>query len=139
MFCCPCRPKFGDTVVIIGTDTAAATVNPFANVSTSVFVVSVTSRGPRAATGSMVSTAVALVVLLTFNDATTTPAPKLAVVIPCAQFVNWPVKLTFRFCWPCCPELGLIEIIAGLGAGLTEMVTFAVPVSCESDPVKLKT
>ncbi|HLK47665.1 MAG TPA: hypothetical protein VKT49_05995, partial [Bryobacteraceae bacterium] len=54
-------------------------------------VVTLTSRGPAVAAGSMFSTAVALVAELTVRPAIVTPAPKLAVLVPCAQCVNWPV------------------------------------------------
>ena len=42
---------------------------------------------PVAAVGEIFSTAVALVAELTVSDATVTPAPKLAVVVPCTQCV----------------------------------------------------
>jgi hypothetical protein len=56
-----------------------------ANVTTSVLVLTVTLRGPTAAAGLTLRTAVALVVEFTLKEATVMPAPKLAIVVPCTQ------------------------------------------------------
>ena len=70
------------------------TANPLTSEETSLPVVSVTVRGPCAAAGSMLSVAVAPVEELTVNDVTLIPAPKLAEVVPCTKWVNWPVIVT---------------------------------------------
>ena len=89
---------FGLTV--ISTGVPFVTVKPLLNVTISAPVVRVTSRAPFAA-GSMFNTAVALVAELMVSVATVIPAPKLAVVVPCAQCVNWPVRLTLSPVCPC--------------------------------------
>src|SRR5262249_10824977 len=57
------------------------TVKPV-RVTVSVPVVSVTSRAPAAATGSIVMTVVTLVAEFTVTESTEIPAPKSAVVVP---------------------------------------------------------
>jgi hypothetical protein len=94
----------------------AEIVNPLERVSTSLPVVTVTVRAPDDAAGSIFKTAVALVLLFTVSDATVTPAPKLAVVVPCTQLVNWPVSVTESFCCPCWPLFGLTDRITGVPA-----------------------
>ena len=74
------------------------TANPLARVATSAPVVSATVRAPGAAAGSMLRIAVALVGEFTVRDATVTPAPKFAWLVPCRKCVNWPVMMTGRFC-----------------------------------------
>ena len=85
-FACPNRPLTGFTDNRIGVP--AVTVNPLGNVSTSAPVVKVMVLRPVAAAGSTFNTAVALVDEFTVSDATAIPAPKFAVVVPCAQFVS---------------------------------------------------
>jgi hypothetical protein len=58
------------------------------SVSTSLPVVSVIVRAPVAAAELMFTTAVAAVGEVTVSDATVIPAPKVAVVVPCTQFVS---------------------------------------------------
>ena len=66
----------------------AVTAKPLVKVSTSLPVVTVTVLDPVAAAAPMFSVAVALVAELTVREATVMPAPKLAAVVPCTQFVN---------------------------------------------------
>jgi hypothetical protein len=62
----------------------------------------------------MLRTAVAAVALLMVNELNVIPAPKVAVVVPCSQCVNFPVRFTDRFCCPSRPELGLTEVRTGV-------------------------
>ena len=89
------------------TGVPAVIVKPLLRVSISLPVVRVIVRVPVAAVGAMLMVAVAEVGELTVRLATVIPAPKLAVVVPCTQVVNWPVSEMVRLCWPCWPELGL--------------------------------
>ena len=113
------------------TGVPAVTENPLASVTTSVPVESDTARVPSAAAGSMFKTAVAVVVEVTVSEATVTPAPKVAVVVPCTKCVYCPVIATDRFCWPCCPVFGLTVSSAGVPAvtvNLLASVTSSIPV-----------
>ena len=74
------------------------TVKPLVKVSISPLVVRVTVRVPVAAAGLRFTSAVALITDVTVKDTTVMPAPKLAVVVPCTQLVNWPVRATERPC-----------------------------------------
>ena len=78
---------------MIGTPAEALTANPACKEATSLPVVSVTSRVPAIAAGSMFNRAEALVDEVTVSDATVIPAPKLAVVTPGEKWVNCPVML----------------------------------------------
>jgi hypothetical protein len=93
---CPCWPVFG--LADNNTGVPAVTVKPLDNVSISPPVVRVIDRAPVAAEALMLTTAVALAGEVTVRDATVIPAPKLAVVVPCTQLVNWPASVTDRFC-----------------------------------------
>lgn len=64
---------------------------------------------------------VTLVGEFTVNDVTVIPAPKLAVVVPWTKCVFCPVIATDRFCWPCRPVAGIIDVKMGVaGDGTTE-------------------
>jgi hypothetical protein len=93
----PARAAFGLSVRITGC-VLELTVNPLVSVSISLPVVRVTVLVPAAAEELMFTMAVAVAGELTVNDATVIPAPKLAVVVACAQFVNWPASETDRPC-----------------------------------------
>ena len=95
-FCWPCCPLLGVTETRM--DETAVTVKPLESVSTSLPVVIVTVCAPVVAVGLMFNVAVALVEEFTVSDATVMPAPKLAVVVPCTQFVYSPKRATDRFC-----------------------------------------
>jgi hypothetical protein len=107
----PCWPFAGLTDTSCGVP--AVTVKPFVSVSTSLPVVRVMVRAPVAAVPLILSTAVAVLVELTVNEATVIPPPKLAVVVPWVQLVNWPIRVTERFCCPCWPVFGVTETRAG--------------------------
>ncbi len=96
--------------MIAGPTLPCSTVKPALRVTTSEPVVRVTLCAPKKAAGSMSSTAVALVDELTVSNATVTPGPKFAVVIPATKCVNCPVIPTSRFCCPCWPEFGLTKV-----------------------------
>ncbi len=110
--CWPCWPVFGFTSVSTGVP--LVTVKPLVSVTTSPPVVTVTLRAPLAAAGSMFSTAVAVVAELMVSVATVIPAPKLAVVVPCTQCVNCPVRLTLSPCCPCWPVFGFTGVSTGV-------------------------
>ena len=93
---CPCWPLLG--LADNRTGVPAVTVKPLVSVSTWLPVVSTIVREPVAAAESMLITAVALVEEFTVNDATVIPVPKLAVVVPCTQLVNWPTSDIVRLC-----------------------------------------
>ena len=57
---------------------------------------------------------VALVAEFTVSVATVMPAPKLAVLVPCTQCVNCPVRLTDSFVCPCCPVFGFTVVSTGV-------------------------
>src|SRR5215471_16080686 len=90
------------------------TVNPPVRVTTSAPVVTVTSRAPAVAAGSILITAVALTAEFTVTEPTVIPAPKLAVVVPWAKWVFCPISATGRFSVPCCAALGLICASTGV-------------------------
>ena len=113
-FCCPCWPLLG--VTCVSTGVPLVTVKPLLSATTSALVVSVTFRAPVAAAASMVNTAVAVVAELTVSEATLTPAPKDAVVVPCTQWVYCPVIVTDRLCCPCCPVFGVTIVTAAVPA-----------------------
>src|ERR1017187_412329 len=104
-FCWPCWPLFGLTDSRIGVP--GPTVKPLFRVPTSPLVAKVTARAPIAAAASTLRIAVALVRDLTLRDATVTPAPKLAWLAHCRKWLDWPVRVTDRFCCPGCPLFGL--------------------------------
>src|SRR6267378_8368357 len=86
-------PGAGLFMLIVGAGNVPAfTVKPLFRVSTSAPVVIVMLRAPVAAAGSMFNTAAAVVAELTVRVATVMPEPKLAVVVPCTHWVNWPVR-----------------------------------------------
>src|ERR1041385_2108992 len=74
--------------------TPGVTVNPPLSVATSAPVVIVTVRDPGTAAGSTRMLTDAEVLLLTVMLLTVMPGPKFDVVVPCAQFVNRPVRFT---------------------------------------------
>jgi hypothetical protein len=101
------------------------------SVSISLLVVSVMVRVPVAAAALMFTTAVAVVGEVTVSDTTVIPAPKLAVVVPCAQFVNCPARVTDKACWPCGPLFGVADNRAGVPAVTVkplESVSISLPV-----------
>ncbi len=65
-------------LVMVGVGVEPVTVKPSSAMALSDPVVKATFRLPRAAVGSMLTTAVALVVLLIVSDTSDIPAPKLA-------------------------------------------------------------
>src|SRR6266404_4114744 len=137
-FCCPCWPVFALTMVSTGVP--LVTVKPFASVTTSALVVSVTSRAVAAAAGSMLITTVALVGEFTVTDTTLTPVPlNPAVVVFCTQCVNIPVIVNDSFCWPCWPVLGFTWVITGVPLvtvkPLVSVTTSALVVSVTSRAV----
>ena len=121
-------------------------MNAEISVAASPPVVSVSERGPVAAAGSIKSTAVALVALITVNVETVIPGPKLAAVLPCAKFVPVPVITTFTV-WPCRPLAGAtersaaepVEIVNALAAVAVSapvtMVTLRDPVNAMGSTV----
>ena len=106
-------------MTVVSTGVPLVTVKPLFRVTTSAPVVTVTLRAPAAAAGSMFSAAVAVVAELTVSVATVIPAPKLAVLLPCTQCVNCPVRFTDSFVCPCCPVFGLTVVSAGPLATVT--------------------
>ena len=72
---------------IVNTGVPGVTVNEFAKVTTSAFVVSITLRRPVVAAESILITAARLVAEVTVTETTVIPGPKLAVVIPCEKCV----------------------------------------------------
>ncbi len=68
--------------MIVGDEIEGVTLNPPVSVTTSVFVVRVTSRTPNVADGLIVRNALALVGELTVTEDTVMPEPKVAVVVP---------------------------------------------------------
>ena len=60
-------------------------------------VVTVTLLAAGVAVEPIDTTAVALIGEFTVREFTVMPLPKLAVVVPCTQCVNWPVSETERF------------------------------------------
>jgi hypothetical protein len=109
---CPCCPLFGFTIVSTGVP--FVTVNPFASVTTSPPVVSVTLCAPAVAVDAIFNTAVAVVAEFTVKDAIVIPVPKLAVVVPCTKCVSCPVTATDNPCCPCCPLLGFTVVSTGV-------------------------
>ena len=89
MFWAPCVAVFGFTVS--RTAVPPVRLNPFDKVTISAPVLSDTLRGPTTAEGSTFITAIAVTALFTVSDATVIPPPKLAVVVPWIQWVNFPV------------------------------------------------
>lgn len=57
-----------------------------------------------------------------------TPAPKLAWLVPCRKWLDWPARVTDRFCWPYCPVFGLTDSEMGV-LGVTVKALFSVSVS----------
>jgi hypothetical protein len=70
---------------------------------------------PVNATGSTVTWTVALVALVIVTASIATPSPKLAVVVPCANVVNWPSTVTLS-CSPCRPVFGVTDVSVGVAA-----------------------
>src|ERR1700686_2376087 len=101
---------------MIGPVLGATTVNPFRKLATSVFVVTVTVLAPRGAAGAILTTAIATVGLVTVRDATVTPVPNVATLVPCAKWVSKPVIVTARVCAPCVPPPGFNCVSVGVGA-----------------------
>ena len=66
------------------------TENPLTLAAISAPVVMMTSRGPRAASGAIVTVAVACVASVTVVLCTVIPEPKLALVCPCTKCVESP-------------------------------------------------
>ena len=66
----------------VNTGVPAVIVNPFARLTTSVPVVTVTVCEPTVALGAILITAVVLVDELTVKDETVIPVPKEAIVVP---------------------------------------------------------
>jgi hypothetical protein len=101
---CACCPVFGTTLEMAG----GAMVKPFTSDATSPIVVIVTVCGPEFAVGLTVICADADVALFTVRLFTVTPAPKLAVVVPCNQWVAAPVIAMLRDA-PCAALLGITD------------------------------
>src|SRR4051812_34289602 len=74
--------------------------------------------------------AVALMGLLTVRLLTVTPAPRIAVVTPCCQFVFWPLMTTEERLWPCAALEGTTLRSVGPFCGSTRK-----PIESCSDPV----
>ena len=107
------------------------TVKPLGRLSTSVPVVTVTVLAPAVAVALIEITAVALVAELTVSEFSVMPVPKLAVVVPCTQCVNWPVRATERFDTPWAAALGLTVVSTGVPLVTVKplaRVTISVPV-----------
>jgi hypothetical protein len=93
--------------------------NPFTKVGCWTPVAAVTVLKPGAVPASMDNCALAEVGLFTVTGPnppgapppTLIPAPKLAWVLPCTKFVNWPERVVAKDC-PGCPEAGLTSIAA---------------------------
>ena len=120
---------------VVSTAVPLVTVKPLVRVTTSAPVVTDTLRAPAAAAASMFTTAVAVVAVFTVSEATVMPAPKLAVLVPCTQCVNCPVRFTLSFVCPCCPVLGFtvcstggfaVEVIVKLESSCSEPVATSV-------------
>jgi hypothetical protein len=111
MLVAPCGPVLGFTCVTTGVP--AVTAKPLFKTTVSSPVVNVILREPTTAAGSILIVTVAVVGLFTANDARAMPAPKLAVVVPWAKCVNWPVIVTERLACPCCPVFGFALKIVG--------------------------
>ena len=105
----PSTPKFGFAVA---EGAPAATEKAVAELlATSLPVVNVTVRLPMAAPAAIAITAVAEVALFTVSEVTVTPLPKLAVVVPCTQCVDWPVIEIKSAVSPWFPLPGLTFVI----------------------------
>src|SRR5215469_13458282 len=91
MFCCHWARLVGEKAEM--TAGPGLTEKPLIRVATSLPVVTVTLRAPRAASGSTVMVAVAAVGEETVNGTTLTPGPKLATLVPCTKCVNSPLML----------------------------------------------
>ena len=99
------------------------TVNPLMTVSTSAPVVTVTFCACSAAPAEITSEALAVVAPVTVigpaaptaPPPTAMPGPKLAVVVPFTQLVNWPVSATGTVEFGT-PMFGEIRVMAGVPA-----------------------
>jgi hypothetical protein len=107
------------------------TVKPFASVTTSVPVVTATLLAPAVAVALIDTTAVAVVADVTVSEFTVMPLPKVAVLVPCTQWVNWPVRATDRLLAPWAPVFGLTSVRTGVPLVTVKpfaRVTISVPV-----------